>query len=545
MRVLVTELLGIGAVPLDRKSAGKWLERAGVSISQDCRDGRKPQYVNLSDLPEHERLAFLRLELERLELSEGTFDDAAHEAFAAAKPEARARAERKAAIARLWVSLREQGVKEGDRIALVRQQFGSKGTSKASLIRIQGQVEGVAPINFAPALLDGYKATSSRADLSDEAWRFFMTMIRDAAPDWPLKEAWRRVRDAGKPLGWSVPSFPTFYRRWQELDEAQRIEARFGMNEASKRFVQPAHRDKTTLFPMQYVSLDGRTQDFWVRWANGSVSRPVMLMLVDVATNFILGWELVETENATATVRLIKSVCQRFGIFDCLYTDNGSAFAGHLVAGGNGFRFRNGAPKGLQPTGICEIMGIKLQFALPKNAQAKIAERIFATLSRAVDDGPEFKGAHSGHAPGASPSDKTTPVPIEAATAALRRGVESHNREAGRQSQGARGRSYEAMFRDGLERREKPLRTPTARQLYLSGLIWKPVAVDRFGQCQVDGWIYGDLCTQDTLLRHHGKGRRILLGRERCWKVSSLRFLRAQQAPKVITALKAMKSRAA
>lgn len=32
---------------------------------------------------------------------------------------------------------------------------------------------------------------------------------------------------------------------------------------------------------------------------------------------------------------------------------------------------------------------------------------------------------------------------------------------------------------------------------------------------------------------------------ERTWKVSSLRFLRAQQAGKVITALKAMKSRAA
>ncbi|QEW19258.1 Mu-like prophage protein gp16 [Marinibacterium anthonyi] len=32
---------------------------------------------------------------------------------------------------------------------------------------------------------------------------------------------------------------------------------------------------------------------------------------------------------------------------------------------------------------------------------------------------------------------------------------------------------------------------------------------------------------------------------ERCWKVSSLRFLRARNAPKVITALKAMKARAA
>lgn len=32
---------------------------------------------------------------------------------------------------------------------------------------------------------------------------------------------------------------------------------------------------------------------------------------------------------------------------------------------------------------------------------------------------------------------------------------------------------------------------------------------------------------------------------ERCWKISSMRFLKAETAPKVITALKAMKSRAA
>ena len=45
----------------------------------------------------------------------------------------------------------------------------------------------------------------------------------------------------------------------------------------------------------------------------------------------------------------------------------------------------------------------------------------------------------------------------------------------------------------------------------------------------------------------HGKAGEDELNRwlERCWKVSSLRFLRAQAAPKVITALKAMKARAA
>lgn len=157
-------------------------------------------------------------------------------------------------------------------------------------------------------------------------------------------------------------------------------------------------------------------------------------------------------------------------------------------------------------------MGIKLHFALPGNGQAKIAERTFATLSRVIDDRPEFKGAHAGLAPGASPGAKVGPIPVQAALDVLRREVLRHNREIGRRAQGAQGRSYELVFRDGLALRV--MRKPTARQLYLSGLIYNPVAVDRFGMVKKHGWIYGSPLTQDALLHFHGKGRRILLGRD-------------------------------
>ncbi|WP_245629290.1 transposase domain-containing protein [Celeribacter indicus] len=321
--------------------------------------------------------------------------------------------------------------------------------------------------------MDDYKATAKQTEMSEDAWRFFMTLIRDAAPDWPLREAWRRVRDAGPAMSWTVPSYSTFYRRWNGLAEAERLHARLGRHDTAKRLSIPAHRDKTSILPLEWVSLDGRTLDFWVDWGDGTAARPVMLALVDVASNMVLDWELTPSENATSTVRLIKRTCEQYGIFDRLYTDNGSAFAGHLVAGGAKHRFRNGKPKGLQPMGICQIMGIHLKFALPKNGQAKIAERTFATLSRTVDDGPEFCNAHAGHAPGASPSPKVVPVPVESAKAVLAREISRHNREAGRRSQGARGRSYEQIFRDGIEQRAQdghPTRRPTAQQLYLAGL---------------------------------------------------------------------------
>ncbi|MBF9050528.1 DDE-type integrase/transposase/recombinase [Roseobacter sp. HKCCD9010] len=470
--------------------------------------------VDIAQLPEAERLAYLQRESENLHLDPGVFDDVAHEAFMQAPPSRRERAERKAEIARFLVSLGDAIVWR-EREKLVHKRFGAKGNSAQRLKAIVKRVQGVDPINFAPALLDNYTCgAKGRADMSTDAWRFFMTVIRNAAPEFPLSAAWRDTRDVGKKMGWAVPSYPTFYRRWNALSVAERHTARHGREATVKRLTIPTVRDKTSIAPLEWVSLDGRTQDFWVDFGDGRAVRPVMIAVADVASNMVLGWELVETENAPATVRVIKRICETFGIFDRLYPDNGSAFAGHLVAGGNVHRFRNGGkkPEGVQPPGICKIMGINLTFALPKNAQAKIMERVFASLSRVVDDRPEFRGCHAGHAPGASPSADVVPIPVEDARKVIEREIARFNREPGRRGQGANGRSYEQVFQDGLDARIK--RKPTAKQIYLAGLIYSPVSVDRFGQVRKYGWTYGDPLSQEALLPFHKSGRKILLGRD-------------------------------
>jgi len=50
-----------------------------------------------------------------------------------------------------------------------------------------------------------------------------------------------------------------------------------------KRIQQPVHRDKTSLKPLEQVSMDGRTLDFWVEMEDGSSARPTMLVLTDIA----------------------------------------------------------------------------------------------------------------------------------------------------------------------------------------------------------------------------------------------------------------------
>ena len=239
-----------------------------------------------------------------------------------------------------------------------------------------------------------------------------------------------------------------------------------------------------------------------------------MLALVDVASNKVLDFTLTKSENATDTLKLIRRTCKANGIFDRLYTDNGSAFAGHLVAGGNAHRFRNSGSMvtGVKPLGICYHLGIDLRFALPGNGQAKIAERAFATLSRVIDDRPEFKSAHAGHTPGAAPDSRVIPVPVDMVETVLRREVDRHNSEAGRRSHGARSRSCQAVFEAGLATRTK--RVMTKWQGYLAGLIYTPVALDRWGRVTVDNWTYGQPETQSDLLPFHKSGAKVLLGRD-------------------------------
>jgi putative transposase len=230
--------------------------------------------------------------------------------------------------------------------------------------------------------------------------------------------------------------------------------------------------------------------------------------------NFILGWTLAESENARATQALIKRVCQTWGIFDRLYTDNGRSFTSHLVAGGTVKKFRNSGNKmkGVKPLGICHHLGIAVHYATPRNGQTKTAERTFASLSRVLDDRPEYKGAHAGHEPGTSPNSCVVPVPFETASTVCTREVARHNAEAGRRGQGMKGRSYQAAFEAGLANRVK--RTATARQLYHSGLISTPVKVNRWGQVDIDTWTYGAPDTQSVLRPYHAKGEAILLGRD-------------------------------
>lgn len=76
--ISVRNLLGIGSIPCDRTSAGKWLVRNQVPTCILKGRGGDTEYVYLHDLPEEVKRAYLERLADEAGLDSGTYDDNAH-----------------------------------------------------------------------------------------------------------------------------------------------------------------------------------------------------------------------------------------------------------------------------------------------------------------------------------------------------------------------------------------------------------------------------------------------------------------------------------
>ena len=97
MQIAVRSILGLGGVPKDRTSAAAWLIKAAVKTVTLEGDARRPEAVNLSDLPAEVRRAVIERDIAAAGLPLGTYDAAAHQDFAGATIKMR-----------LWQSARRQ-----------------------------------------------------------------------------------------------------------------------------------------------------------------------------------------------------------------------------------------------------------------------------------------------------------------------------------------------------------------------------------------------------------------------------------------------------
>ena len=215
-------------------------------------DARRTEEVAFLDIPAPVRRAYVERQLETAGLPPGIYDEAAHERLAEMPPKMRAEAERKAEIARLLLTV-GKALPWSEKLSLVKSRFGAKAVSQPPLIRLLMAVKGVDPINFAPALMADYRLDGApSAPMSDAAWSFFLTTLRDAGEQFPLKQAWRDVRDVASVKGWNWPSWPTVYRAFKKLPLSQQLrnftKAKNGLHRNQHQAATPvASRMRTTI----------------------------------------------------------------------------------------------------------------------------------------------------------------------------------------------------------------------------------------------------------------------------------------------------------
>lgn len=504
----VQDLVGLIGLPQTPFGVRKWLVRHNVCLTKTGKSFTFP----LSALPEDVRRAYTVRAAEGHDLAPGIYDEAAHAVLNGATPHLRQEAERKAEVARFILAGRKAGLGRSAIHRAVWERFGTEGNSAKSLDRWEAQVQGVDPVNFAPALLDGYKGGAPRADMSEEAWRLFLGGVKAAFQTHRFTALYRDVEAMAAREGWLWPSYSTVMRRYQALPMVEQVALRFGREEAQRRFYQANMRDASGLRAMEWVVLDGRKVDVWVLWPDGQVIRPTVLGLVDQASGFVLDIEFAASENAQALAALEVRTFAKYGAPDNLLTDNGSAFSGGHHAGQVKHKFRNqhNRRRHLEPPGICKQFGLNLHFALPKNGKAKLMERKFADMSREFDTDPAFRGAHSGSNPGERPEGNRVPVPFDVFEAVYRAKIDAFNAQKGRRSDGCRAsgtRSYADAFKVLQKGRIK--RTLSPAQLRLATMEWTLATVQRAGRVSgKDGWTYGEDLedgSQDTLLRFVGR----------------------------------------
>ncbi|MDN7351349.1 transposase domain-containing protein [Acetobacter senegalensis] len=390
--------------------------------------------------------------------------------------------------------------------AHVCEQFGM---GRATVERMRAKVRDASRANWLPLLAGNYdKCGRPRIEMSEEAWIYCLSTLKEGGKRYPLKAAYRVTESAATVCNWAWPSYAVVRKRWEELPAGEKALIKSGP-QALDKTIPPMTRTVAHLSAMAIVNLDGRQADFFVRWEDGTVSRPIVIAIQDVYSRLMLGWKFSKTEDSDTTKAVILDVTDRYGLFDKLLTDNGRAFASKKISGGATYRFRGKKPVDTEDEvkGILTLLGVNVGFAKPRHGQSKPIERGFRDVAESIDTLPEFKGAHCGHRPDAKPEDFTgKPVDIADARAIYDRELRDHNERTGRRTEMGKGKlSLQEVFDRSFRHRIPKRLTAAQRAFFMSDMTLLKPNKDT-GALSSKGFTWWSAEHQDILLQHrHGK----------------------------------------
>lgn len=350
-------------------------------------------------------------------------------------------------------------------------------TSVATIWNWLKLIEGIDPADRLPHLAPRRQGGGAEAEIDDVAWAMLKSdYLRPEKPTFSSCY-WRMRKQYAEPRGLKVPHERTLLRKLErEVDGRLIIAKRNGM-EALRQTLPPQKRSVAMLHAMELVNIDGHKFDVFVQFPDGTIGRPIMVAIQDIFSRKFLSWRIGQTESAVQTRLAFADLFQKFGIPKGCLLDNGRAFASKWITGGAKSRFRFKIRED-EPTGLLTSLGIQIHWAMPYRGQSKPIERGFRDLCDWISRGPECAGAYTGNRPDAKPENYgDRAIPLADFLAIVERGMHVHNSREGRDTETARGRSFDAAFAESYA--VAPIGKATASDLRLALLTGEQLRGDR------------------------------------------------------------------
>lgn len=387
-------------------------------------------------------------------------------------------------------------------VAAVAIVAGEAKVSSSTLRNWLAAVRGHNRADWLAALAPEYKATAQFAPCHADAWTALKAdYLRPGAPK--FSACYRRMAQAASKMGWApIPSEMALRRRMEaEVPQAVRVLARQG--EDSAKAIYPAQRrTRMALKAMTLVNIDGHRFDVFVRKGNAAPFRPTLVAIQDIYSGKFVGWRLDETESRVSVRLAIGDMVERFGIPEHMILDNGRGFASKWITGGvaNRFRFK---VKDDEPDGLLTNLGVKIHWATPYHGQAKPIERAFRDFCEDIAKHPFCAGAYTGNTPLNKPEDYgRRAVEWQAFKSFVDGMIAEHNAREGRNTETAKGRSFDQTFAASLAENDTIVRWPTAEQRDLWLLMAEEITAKR-GNGEIH--LLGNRYWSPSLVEHAGR----------------------------------------
>ena len=355
----------------------------------------------------------------------------------------KAKAVKRMAILSETEALVDSGAMKTTAIHAIAREHGVSPRAVADWFSL---VAGVSRPNWLPRLAPQYKGGGKKIEIDAEAWQLLKSDY--LRPEKPAFAACynRLVENYAKPRGITLPHVKTLHRRMEaEISKALKKSKREG-KEALRRTVPPQRRTVLDLHAMQAVNVDGHTFDVFVQWEDGHIDRPVMVGIQDIYSRKLLAHRIGETENTVLTRMVFADLFRDHGIPCRAVLDNGRAFASKALTGGAKTRFRFKV-KPFETTGVLTALGIVTNWTLPYRGSSKPIERAWRDLCEDIAKHPAVSGAYTGNKPDAKPENyRDRAIPIAEFRAHVARCIAAHNARTGRNTEAARGSSFDDVF---------------------------------------------------------------------------------------------------